>query len=43
MEYFNSENEIPNLRIESKKWWKQLNKFWNNEIKYIGETINSEE
>lgn len=42
MEYLNSENEIPNLGVESKKWWKQLNKFWNGEIKYIGETINSE-
>ncbi len=42
MEYFDSENEIPNLGIESKKWWKQLNKFWNREINFIGETINSE-
>ena len=34
-------NEIERfLGIESKKWWIQLNKLWNKEIKYIGETIN---
>jgi len=23
---------------ETKKWWIELNKFWNGEIKYVGET-----
>lgn len=27
------------LGIESKKWWDELNLFWNNEIKYIGESF----
>ena len=30
------------LGKESKKWWKQLNKFWQAEIKYVGETIDEE-
>ena len=29
----------PFLGSESAKWWDQLNKFWNGEIKYVGETI----
>jgi hypothetical protein len=24
----------------SRKWWAELNKFWNGEIKFIGETYN---
>ena len=24
----------------SRKWWVELNKFWNGEIKFIGETYN---
>ena len=24
------------LGVESKKWWIELNKFWNGEIKYLG-------
>lgn len=28
------------LKPESSKWWHELNKFWNAEIKYVGETIN---
>ena len=28
----------PFLGPESAKWWDQLNKFWNGEIKYVGET-----
>jgi hypothetical protein len=30
------------LLPESKKWWRQLNKFWNGEIKIVGETYNQE-
>ena len=30
------------LGKESKKWRNQLNKFWNKEIRYVGETINDE-
>lgn len=28
------------LGVESKKWWKELNKLWQGEIKYLGETID---
>ncbi len=28
------------LKPLSAKWWNELNKFWNAEIKYIGETID---
>ena len=28
------------LKPETMKWWNELNKFWNSEIKYVGETIN---
>ena len=30
------------LGKESKKWRNQLNKFWNKEIRYVGETIDDE-
>ncbi len=30
------------LLAESQKWWLQLNKFWNGEIKEVGETISQE-
>lgn len=30
------------LLPESRKWWNQLNKFWNAEVKYVGETISQE-
>jgi hypothetical protein len=28
------------LLPESKKWWDELNRFWNGEIKYVGETFS---
>lgn len=28
------------LKPVSTKWWNELTKFWNAEIKYVGETIN---
>lgn len=28
------------LGATSRKWWVELNKFWNGEIKFIGETFN---
>lgn len=28
------------LKPETLKWWNELNKFWNGEIQYVGETIN---
>lgn len=30
------------LGKESKKWWSQLNKFWQAKIKYVGETVDGE-
>lgn len=36
-------SEIYNLLLpESKKWWNQVDKFWNGKIKSIGETYNDE-
>lgn len=29
---------VPFLGPESAKWWDQVNKFWDGEIKYVGET-----
>ncbi len=28
------------LKPETLKWWNELNKFWNGENKFVGETIN---
>jgi hypothetical protein len=30
---------IPYLLPESRRWWKSLNRFWNNEIPYVGADI----
>jgi hypothetical protein len=30
------------LLPESKKWWDELNRFWNGDIKYVGETFSQE-
>ena len=30
------------LGPESAKWWRQLNKFWNKEIRFVGESIDLE-
>jgi hypothetical protein len=27
------------LGIESKKWWEELNLYWSNKVKYIGESF----
>jgi len=39
------ESNIPfnDLGSESKKWWNELNSFWDGKIKYLGETINTYE
>lgn len=31
---------IKYLRTETLKWWNELNKFWNGEIKFVGQTLN---
>ena len=31
---------VPWLRTESRKWWRQLNDFWQAKIPYVGATIN---
>jgi len=36
-----AEKFVKYLKPESLKWWKELNKFWNSEIRYVGETISS--
>jgi hypothetical protein len=28
------------LKPESLKWWDELNKFWNGEIQFVGQTVN---
>ncbi len=36
----NEEKFVRYLKPESLRWWNKLNKFWNGEIKFVGETIN---
>lgn len=31
---------VPWLRTESRRWWRQLNDFWQAKIPYVGATIN---
>ncbi len=31
---------VPWLGIESRRWWRQLNDFWQAKIPYVGATIN---
>jgi len=38
----NPESIFNILGKESKKWWNQLNKFWNKEIDIVGQTIDKE-
>jgi len=33
---------IPKFGDETKIWWNQLNKFWNKEIAFVGQTIEEE-
>ena len=35
-----AETFVKYLKPETLKWWNELNKFWDGEIKYVGETIN---
>jgi hypothetical protein len=37
----NAEKFVPYLKPDTLKWWNELNKFWNAEIRYVGETIDS--
>lgn len=30
------------LLPEGRKWWKELERFWNGEVKYVGETFDGE-
>jgi hypothetical protein len=32
---------VPWLGIESRRWWRQLNDFWQAKIPYVGATINN--
>ena len=36
----NPELFYPYLKPVSAKWWIELNKFWNGEIKFVGQTID---
>jgi len=35
-----AEKFVKHLKPEALKWWNELNKFWNGENKYVGETLN---
>lgn len=35
-----AEKFVKYLKPETLKWWNELNKFWNSEIKYVGQTKN---
>lgn len=37
-----AENFIKYLKPETLKWWNELNKFWNGEIQFVGQTLNAE-
>jgi hypothetical protein len=34
------ESFVPWLGVESRRWWRQLNDFWQAKISYVGATIN---
>lgn len=35
-----AEKFVKYLKPETAKWWNELNKFWNGEIKFVGKTIS---
>ena len=35
-----AEKFVKYLKPESLKWWNELNKFWNDEIRFVGQTLN---
>jgi hypothetical protein len=37
-----AEKFVKYLKPKSLKWWNELNKFWNSEIKFVWQTINEQ-
>ncbi|MBA3334477.1 MAG: hypothetical protein H0T08_02580 [Acidobacteria bacterium] len=35
-----AEKFVKYLKPDSLKWWNELNKFWNGEIKFVRQTLN---